>query len=253
MSKPVDYERALLGQSHQGRKVDRHIGALNRRAGDLKAKNDQQSVDRDDLEAQMAALRNEFGLPKPSADELERVLIDPDLLPSESEMQAIRRRLPDLSLGLDLPAADGDWDAYVSDVDAYVERQDLDVDRDPLAQLLPAGRAAEVIRRFDLDYGPTPWDNWDYGAIALTVLVGTLLDYFLVATPGANFKGQPQRGSPVTAWMKEQSKKVAPQSGADDMQRNALIRQELDKGWEKLLAGSGNLARLKEQRTEPAT
>lgn len=70
--------------------------------------------------------------------------------------------------------------------------------------------------------GPTPWDRWDYSAVPLAVLVGALLDYFLVATPGKNFKGKPQRGSPLTKWMKEQSKKLAPMSGSDDIERNAF-------------------------------
>ncbi len=199
------------------RRLGDGVATLNDHTGRPEQETAEQARSLDELEEQWQAL----GFQQPGSEDLD-VPNKPDLLLSEREMQAIRRRLPDLSLGLDLPDADGDWDAYVRGVDGYVERQGIDVDRDPLAQLLPAGRAAEVSRRFDRDYGPTPWDKWDYGAIALTVLVGTLLDYFLVATPGANFKGQPQRGSPTTGWMKEQSKKLAPQSGADDMQRNAF-------------------------------
>ena len=58
--------------------------------------------------------------------------------------------------------------------------------------------------------------------VALAVLVGAVTDYLLVATPGGSFKGQPQRGSPLTAWMKEQSKKLAPMKGSDDLERNAF-------------------------------
>ena len=51
---------------------------------------------------------------------------------------------------------------------------------------------------------------------------GALTDYLLVATPKGTFKGKPQRGSPLTSWMKEQSKKLAPMAGADDIERNAF-------------------------------
>ncbi len=107
-------------------------------------------------------------------------------------------------------------------VERYIADQEVEVTGDPLAQLLPPHRAAEIQRQFHADFGRAPWDRWDYGAIALAVLVGALTDYLLVATPGGSFKGKPQRGSPLTAWMKEQSKKLAPMSGSDDIERNAL-------------------------------
>ena len=54
------------------------------------------------------------------------------------------------------------------------------------------------------------------------MLVGAATDYLLVATPGGSFKGKPQRESPLTAWMKDQSKKLAPMAGRDAIERNAL-------------------------------
>ena len=107
-------------------------------------------------------------------------------------------------------------------VDRHIADHGIEITPDPLARLLPPHRAAEVQRRFHADFGRAPWDRWDYGAIALAVLVGALTDYLLVATPGGSFKGEPQRGSPLTAWMKEQSKKLAPMSGSDGIERNAL-------------------------------
>ena len=49
-----------------------------------------------------------------------------------------------------------------------------------------------------------------------------MTDYLLVATPGGVFRGQPQRGSRVTAWMKGQSRKLAPMSGPDEIERNPI-------------------------------
>lgn len=212
----------MVAQHDQIEKLDDHVGLLNRQAEDAKSKTGQHSDDVGDQDRQLAELWRAAGLSRPSAEELERVPIDPDLLLSDREMQEIRQRLPDLSLGLNPPDADGDWDAYMREVYAYIERHAIDVDRDPLTQLLQAGRAAEVIRQFDEDYGPTPWDKWDWGVIGFAVVAGSLLDYFLVATPGNAFKGVPQRASPVTAWLREQSEKLAPMAGTDGLQRNTL-------------------------------
>ncbi len=119
------------------------------------------------------------------------------------------------------PDLGNDWEAYTRNVDRYIAEHGIDVAANPLGQLLPADRAAEIRRRFHADFAPAPWDRWDYGVVALAVIVGAVTDYLLVATPGGTFKGQPQRGSPLTAWMKEQSKKLAPIKG-DAIERNAF-------------------------------
>ena len=132
--------------------------------------------------------------------------------------------MPDLSLALTLPTAEHGWDAYLREVELYIDRHGIEVSRDPIAQLLPPGRAAETCRRFEDGFGPSPWDRWDYGTVALAVLTGALLDYLLVATPHATFKGEPQRGSPLTAWMREQSKRIAPIGGSDRVEQKAFQR-----------------------------
>ena len=108
-------------------------------------------------------------------------------------------------------------------VERYIADHGIGVARDPLAQLLPPHRAADIRRRFDTEFRPAPWDRWDYGVVALAVLVGAA--HGLPARRDArreSFKGKPQRGSPLTAWMKEQSKKLAPMPGRDDIERNAF-------------------------------
>ncbi len=82
------------------------------------------------------------------------------------------------------PDVGQDWDAYLRNMERYIADHGIEVTRDPLVQLMPPHRAAEVRRRFDTEFGPAPWDRWDYGAVALAVLVGAVTDYLLVATPG---------------------------------------------------------------------
>ncbi len=221
-------ERAALVQRDLLSRLERQVGRAQRRTAELIKKTDGQFDGLLDIQDKLNEIRRH--LTNMEADRQRWPAIDEaatqDLLqriqPSGAELDRALQQWPDLSMGLTIPNAEGDWNAYMREVDRYIDDRGIDIGRDPLEQLLPAGRAAEICRRFDRDFGPTPWDRWDYGAVVLTVLVGTLLDYFLVATPGASFKGAPQRGSPVTAWMKEQSKKLAPMSGSDVLERNAF-------------------------------
>ena len=134
----------------------------------------------------------------------------------------IDRRPVDPSSDLVLPEIGTNWESYHRNVERYIADRGIEVTGDPLSQLVPPHLATDIRRRFDAEFSPAPWDRWDVGVVALAVLVGAVTDYLLVATPGGSFKGQPQRGSPLTAWMKEQSKKLAPMKGSDDVARNAL-------------------------------
>ena len=205
------------------------MGRVDERVDALTEKSEEHDVLLEDIHAGTSELRRQLTNLDPNwqsrAYEDEQTAQDfrQRMEPTEAELDAaVVRRWLDLSAGVEIPDAGGDWKSYSREVEKYTEEHGIDVDADPLVQLLSADRAAAICRRFDRDYGPTPWDRWDIAAVGITVVAGALLDYFLVATPGAAFKGEPQRGSPVTAWMKEQSKKVAPLSGTDDMQRNAF-------------------------------
>ena len=220
-------EIATLAQRDQLSRLDRQVGHAQRRTAKLIEKTNGQFDGLLDIQDKLNQIRRLLAAMEPeerwpAADEAAKQDHPQRTQPSEAELNTALQQWPDLSLGLGVPNAEGDWKGYSQEVRRYIEERSIDVGEDPLAQLLPADRAAEICRRFDRDFGPTPWDRWDYGVVGLTVLVGSLLDYFLVATPGAGFKGAPQRGSPVTAWMKEQSKKLAPMSGPDILERNVF-------------------------------
>lgn len=191
-------------------------------ASELEDETARQPSELDHLKVQLDAVRNQAGLPRPTSEQTASVDIADHLRPSAREVAEIHARMPDLSPALKLPTAEHGWEAYLREVELYIDRYGIEVGRDPIAQLLPPDKAAEIYRRFEYDFVPPPWDRWDYGAVTLAVLTGALLDYFLVATPGAAFKGEPQRGSPLTAWMREQSKGLAPITGSDRVERNAF-------------------------------
>lgn len=222
-------ESAALAQRHQLGRVQGALDRVDDRVDDLSEENEEHGAALKELRDEAAELRRQLTHRDPNwqrrtrQDEQATRNFQQRIEPTEAELDAaVVRRWPDLSLGVDIPDASGDWKSYSREIEKYVEEHGIDIDTDPLVQLIPADRAAAICRRFDRDFGPTPWDKWDYGIVAIVVLAGALLDYFLVATPGSAFKGMPQRGSPVTAWMKAQSKKLAPLRSSDDLQRNAF-------------------------------
>ena len=221
-------ERAALVQRYQLETLHRALRTLEGHVFALESESARQSAELSLLDEKIARLHAEAGLTRPpglarpGTQELADADVPDHPQPSPQETRAVRQRSTDLSGSFAPPDVGEDWDAYLRNVERYIADHAIEVTRDPLAQLLPPDRAAEVRRRFDTEFRPAPWDTWDYGVVALAVLVGAVTDYLLVATPGGTFKGKPQRGSPLTAWMKEQSKKLAPMSGRDDIERNTF-------------------------------
>ena len=188
----------------------------------LETETARQSSELSRLDEQIAQLHAAVGLVRPDIRGLASGEVADHHVPSVHETEAGCRRPTDPRRGFVMPELGEDWATYARNVERYLADQSIELIRDPLVQLLPKHRAAEIRRRFDAEFGSVVWDCWDYAVIALAVLVGALTDYLLVATPGGKFKGEDQRGSPLTKWMKEQSKKLAPMTGSDDCKRNAF-------------------------------
>jgi hypothetical protein len=91
----------------------------------------------------------------------------------------------------------------------YLRATGLDPNRDPLLQVLSQSETTEINRRYKDAFGDIGWDQSDYLAILLAGFVATLLDVFLVRIPldGA-FLGRMQAGSPMTRWIRQNSKSV---------------------------------------------
>ncbi len=97
----------------------------------------------------------------------------------------------------------------VSKADAYLARAGVDLNRDPLLQVLSSHEISSITDSYKKDYGDIAWDESDYLIVMLAGLVATLLDIFLVRIPAdTHFLGKMQSGSPLTKWLKENSKPV---------------------------------------------
>ena len=228
-------ERAAVVQRFQLEALVRALRSLEGTLDTVEREADRQSAELPLLDAKLAELRDELGLPRASDREGPGAEALTDGQDPGHHRPSPRRRpaapqpsttplQPSPAPPAIPPAPDPgeDFDAYVRNVERYIADHGIEVTPDPLNQLLPPHRAAEIRRRFHEEFGPAPWDRWDYGVVALAVLVGAATDFLLVATPGGMFKGKPQRGSPLTAWMKEQSQKLAPTTGSADIERNAF-------------------------------
>ena len=233
-------ERAALVQRFQLDVLHRALQSLEGYLSALESESARQSYELARLAEQIARLRAEAdltrasSLPDPDTQERTGTLPRPGTQPRPDHdapepppppppgTSAVHERSPNPPAILPPPDPGENWDEYTRNVERYIADHAIQVTPDPLTQLLPPHHAAEIRRQFDADFGPAPWDRWDYGVVALAVIVGAATDYLLVATPGGSFKGKPQRGSPLTAWMKEQSKKLAPMAGQDSIERNAF-------------------------------
>lgn len=207
-------ELVTLAQHHQVQALNQQLGKLQQHLGGTDAKAERQAAALSELDAEMEALYELAGLSRPTEQEAVEIELLDSLELSAAERAAIREALPDLSATIQVPRADGSWDDYLADINRYAADHSIDFDRDPFEQLIRPHQAAAVYRRFDEDFGSQPWDRWDYAAVGTAVLVGALLDYFLVAIPKTTvFKGVEYSGSPVTNWMREQSEIITSGDG----------------------------------------
>ncbi|MXW17502.1 MAG: hypothetical protein F4123_00460 [Gemmatimonadetes bacterium] len=218
----VQAERAVLVHRYQLDALHRALQSLEGHLTALESESALQRAQLASLSRTIADLRSQAGLSRLDTQPQTDDKAPQHHRPSPPGIGAAPRPSPDLPAIPPPPDPGDDWEEYTRNVDRFIADHGIDETPDPLAQLLPPDRAAEIQRRYDADFSPAPWDRWDYGVVALAVTVGALTDYLLVATPGGKFQGEPQRGSPLTAWMKEQSKKLAPMSGRDDIERNAF-------------------------------
>ena len=189
--------------------------------GALESESDRQSADLSRLEEMIERLRADADQERASNEERASADGAGHVRLSVPETR-VDERSADSSSDFVPPEVGGNRESYLRNMERYIADRGIEVTGDPLSQLVPPHLAAEIRRRFDAEFRPAPWDRWDVGVVALAVLVGALTDYLLVATPGGSFKRKPQRGSPLTAWMKAQSKKLAPMTGTGDVERNAF-------------------------------
>jgi membrane-bound metal-dependent hydrolase YbcI (DUF457 family) len=103
----------------------------------------------------------------------------------------------------------GNFRELVKQAESYLAETGVDLNRDPLLQVLGSSEIAQIGKHYRDSYGDVSWDRSDYLIVILAGVVATLLDIFLVRIPtDVVFLGRMRSGSPLTKWIRENSKSV---------------------------------------------
>ena len=143
-------ELAALAQRLQLDALHRALQTLEDHLDALESESARQSAELSQLDEKIARLHAEAGLARPpglarpGTQELADADVPDHPQPSPQETRAVRQRSTDLSCSFAPPDVGEDWDAYLRNVERYIADHGIEVTRDPLAQLLPPHRAAEV-------------------------------------------------------------------------------------------------------------
>lgn len=101
------------------------------------------------------------------------------------------------------------FQGLIGQAEDYLARAGLDLSKDPFLQVLDPSEVFEIDETYKDRYGDVIWDRFDYLVVTLAGAIATLLDVFVVRIPvdGA-FLGKMQQGSPLTKWLRENSRYV---------------------------------------------
>jgi hypothetical protein len=102
-----------------------------------------------------------------------------------------------------------DFQGLAEEAEAYLAKAGVDLEKDPLLQVMGSTEAAGTVVAYREKYGDISWDRSDYLIVTFAGFVATLLDIFLVRIPGdMTFLGKEKPGSPLTKWLREHSEEV---------------------------------------------
>ncbi len=93
----------------------------------------------------------------------------------------------------------------------YLKQKNIDLTKDPLLQVLPDEFIEKVLKNYDEKFWNISWFKFDYIVVGIAAIIAIILDFVVVRTPekakikffGKKFDIE---GSPLTKWIKEQSK-----------------------------------------------
>jgi hypothetical protein len=123
-----------------------------------------------------------------------------------------------------------DFDDLVTAAGRYLAETGVDPNKDPFLQVLGPAEASEIQRRYRVAFGDVSWNQSDYLVVLLAGFIATLLDVFVVRIPldGA-FLGRMQAGSPMTRWIRQNSKSVH-EHYLKDLEKAANVPYDLSVG-----------------------
>ncbi|MDE2834258.1 MAG: hypothetical protein OXM02_07025 [Bacteroidota bacterium] len=117
---------------------------------------------------------------------------------------------------------DDDWVFCSGHLAPYLDGWGVQADEAPLLQLLPSRLTDELKENFARYHLAAPWTKWDYGAVAVAVLVASLSDYFLNVAPPGSFRGERRSRTAISSWLKAQASPLAHHHSLSPIPQNAF-------------------------------
>ncbi|MBW8350050.1 hypothetical protein K0H71_11385 [Bacillus sp. IITD106] len=253
------FEKALLVQDDQIKRISKTLGDVQTVGSELREENAVQKTKLDEADEQMNQLFASLGINRMNL-ELEGVETSDSIQLPSDEMTNIK-----LQTFEPLPIVDGaNWDDYEKNIDSYMDKYALDLNIDPIKQLLSAQKIKEIENKFHQEFGDTRWTKWDYTIVGLAALVSFLVDLLVVKMPaGAADKYVPQsQKSAAGKWVnKMMDSYLNPENNAAIRKLESWAKTPYDavnvKSFDRIISEEGpikmnaNLHRLKTPGHDP--
>jgi len=205
-----DIEKAILIQTVQLKQVDNRFHELNAYADKVESVERGNRTSLDELDKKMEKMFSSLGIDRKSCDLGSTQGL---VTITKEELRSIEYGLPNLE-PIQTPTFNS-WEDYRQQIPKYMQKNQLNVDEDPLTQMLSSGQIENLDRRYKGKFGDIKWSRWDYGVVGIAALAGILLDIFIVSIPKTEiWRGKEYNGSSVTKYFQESAQKI--QSGNSD-------------------------------------
>lgn len=81
-----------------------------------------------------------------------------------------------------------DWSHFQSNLDNYIKEFEIDLDKDPIQQMLSNEQISKNSQEFDEQFGHVAWNKFDYIFVSITAVVAFIIDVAIVKMPAFDSK-----------------------------------------------------------------
>jgi hypothetical protein len=173
-----DIEKALLVQHHQLDHIEQKAVELKNEIDRAKKQEQQMKNNTDELLLELKELTEM--LDNIDDQSLNHIFKELDQLPQQMEQKNTNNKLKVLNIKA---VEVGNWKEFIKNIDEYIITYQLDLEKDPITQMLSQDQMIQISKDFDNQFGRVKWDKFDYIFVTVTALVAFVLDVFIVKMP----------------------------------------------------------------------
>lgn len=173
-----DIEKALLVQHHQLDNMEQKAVEIKNEIQRAKEQEQQMEDTTDELLLELKQLTEMLGdIDDQTTNDIFNEL---DKLPEQVEQKNMKKKIKVLNIK---PVEIDNWKEFMGNIDAYVAKYELDLERDPISQMLSQDQIIQISKDFDKQFGSVKWDKFDYIFVTITALVAFVIDVIIVKMP----------------------------------------------------------------------